>query len=91
MKKAMVLILVAIILWLGHRTEIDIGRCYDCYGNGKLYNGEPYFNYIKYDEDKVNENDIVLTVCFLNPLNNYFDDIICRFDKIILEDIPNEQ
>ena len=87
MKKALIIIAALSVLWLGYRTQIDIGRCYDMYGNGKLYNGESYFNYIKYDEN-VTENDIVITVCLLNPFNNYIDDIIVRYDKVILEDMP---
>lgn len=87
MKKCILILLSLLLIWLAVRTEIDVGRCYDNNGNGKLYNGESYYNYIKYDEEYINENDIVITVCVLNPFNTYGDDIVFRFDKIIFKDI----
>lgn len=86
MKKIAIIIITFLLLgWLGYRSDIDVGRCIDYSGNGKIYNGEPYYNYIKYDEYKVSKNDIVLTVCILNPFNLYVDDIVFRFDAILLK------
>ena len=78
-------IIIAVLLilssaWIFHRTEIDVGRVLNNQGDGKLYNGESFYNYIHYDTDRFSENDIVLTVDLLNPLNNYCDDIVFRCD-----------
>ncbi len=80
------MIIAALLLtaWIGHRTEIDLGLCLNNDGDGKLYNGEPFYNYIHYPE-KVNAGDLVLTVDLLNPLNNYCDDIVFRTDFVVKE------
>ena len=82
MRKYIVLVALLILssAWIFHRTEIDFGRVLNNQGDGKLYNGEPFYNYIHYDTDRFSENDIVLTVDLLNPLNNYCDDIVFRCD-----------
>jgi len=85
MKKLVLLSLIP-FLWLAHRTEIDCGRVINNQGDGKLYNGEAFYNYIHYPE-KYHENDIILTLEVLNPLNNYCDDIIIRHDIRIFENI----
>lgn len=86
--KLVTLFIVAImVVWLGIRTEANFGRCLDNDGNGKVYNGESYYNYIKYDNNKVQENDIVFTIDLLNPLNNYCDDIIFRYDIVVLKNV----
>ena len=72
--------------WIFHRTEADVGRVLNDQGDGKLYNGEPFYNYIHYDESRFNQDDIVLTVDLLNPLNTYEDDIIWRYDIALFED-----
>lgn len=90
MKKTIIIICGVIALltaWIGHRTEIDFGRVTNNQGDGKLYNGEPYYNYCYYDTARFHENDIVLTVCILNPLNNYCDDIVIRLDKCVFRNI----
>lgn len=69
------------------RTEIDFGRVLNNQGDGKLYNGEAFYNYCYYDADRFHENDIVLTVCFLNPFNNYCDDILIRSDFTFLRNV----
>lgn len=84
-KIALIVIFSLLTIWIGFRTDIDIGRCCDNSGNGKVYNGEPYYNYIYYDETKISQNDIVLTIFILNPLNTYVDDIIFRYDKSLLK------
>lgn len=91
MKKVIILIAMSCVLviagWMAHRTEVDFGRVLNDQGDGKLYNGEPFYNYCYYDTDRFDENDIVLTVCFLNPLNNYCDDILLRYDFTFLKDV----
>lgn len=80
MVKYLIIGLLAVsTLWTAHRTDIDFGRVLNEDGDGKLYNGESYYNYIAYP-DKYHTDDIIMTVCFLNPLNNYCDDIILRYD-----------
>lgn len=78
--------LVAIVLLLVWKVDIDFGRCLDNSGNGKLYNGEEFYNYISYSGTGAEENDIVLTVCFLNPFSVACDDVIYRADVIVLKD-----
>lgn len=84
MKKFMIIAVLLVGAWIGHRTELDLGICLNMNGDGKLYNGEPYYNYIKYPEN-VFPGDLVLTFDILNPLNNYCDDIIYRTDFVINE------
>ena len=81
MKKIILLSLITLALtgWIAHRTDIDVGRVLNDQGDGKLYNGEVYYNYIAYP-DKYEQDDIILTVCLLNPFNNYCDDIVIRHD-----------
>lgn len=90
MKKAMIIVagifFMALAIWMSHRTEIDFGRVLNSQGDGKLYNGEPFYNYICYDQERFQKDDIVLTICFLNPFNNYCDDILVRTDFRILKD-----
>lgn len=81
------IILTGIIAWLAHRTEVDFGRVLNNQGDGKLYNGETFYNYCYYDPERFQEDDIVLTVCFLNPANNYCDDIILRYDFTVLKNV----
>ena len=63
--------------------DITVGRCVDNAGNGKEYNGEPYYNYIKYDESEVYENDIVVTGFILNSYGECEERL---FDMVILKD-----
>ena len=87
MKKIILLSLLAIsTLWTAHRIDFDIGRVLNSDGDGKLYNGEPYYNYIWYPT-YYNENDIILTISFMNPLNNECDDMITRMDIRLLRNI----
>ena len=64
-------------------VDITVGRCVDNAGNGKEYNGESYYNYIKYDESKIHENDIVITGFILNEYGECEERL---FDKVILKD-----
>lgn len=85
-KYILIALLAASALWMNHRTDIDFGRVLNEDGDGKLYNGESYYNYIAYPE-QYHTDDIILTVCVLNPLNNYCDDIILRYDLRIFKNI----
>ena len=90
MKKTLIITVFSIIAlasgWIFHRSEFDVGRVLNNTGDGKLYNGEPFYNYIHYDETRFYENDIVFTYDLLNPLNTYCDDIIFRYDVRLFKD-----
>jgi hypothetical protein len=89
-KKIILFTLLAVVLFLVWKVDIDFGRCLDNAGNGKLYNGEEFYNYISYRGTGAEENDIVFTVCFLNPFNMECDDIIYRADLVIFKDAKGE-
>ena len=74
--------LLAATMFLSPFVEFCVGRCLDNDGNGKEYNGEPYYNYIHYPET-VSENDIVLTMFILDTNGEYAERV---FDKVILKD-----
>ena len=80
-------IILSLILVLNPFIEVIVGRCTDNLGNGKEYNGEPYYNYIKYDESEVFENDIVVTGFILNSEGEceerLFDTVVFRDTKEI--------
>ena len=76
-------IILSLILVLNPFIEVTVGRCTDNLGNGKEYNGEPYYNYIHYDESKIHENDIVVTGFILNE---YGECEYRVFDTVILKD-----
>lgn len=83
MKKTtkMVLTLTVLILArLAFRSDIEKGICLNSDGDGKVYNGEPYYNYINYSRTDASEGDELITYELLNPLNNYCDDIVLRID-----------
>ena len=86
MKRYLLLALIIPALWIAHRIEFDIGRVLNAEGDGKLYNGEPYYNYIWYPT-YYDENDIIMTISFMNPLNNECDDMITRMDIRLLRNI----
>ena len=77
------MLIFACISLLNPFVDISVGRCMDNAGNGKEYNGEPYYNYIKYDENIIHENDIVVTGFILNE---YGECEYRLFDKVILKD-----
>ena len=78
----LIISLFVLLTVLNPFTDITIGRCIDNAGNGKEYNGEPYYNYIKYDETSIHKNDIVITGFILNTDGEYEYRV---FDKVILE------
>ena len=80
--KAIVIILALGIIRIISRTEIEKGICLNKYGDGQLYNGEPFYNYISYSGTDAKPGDEVITIDVLNPLNNYCDDIIFRYDIV---------
>lgn len=82
-KAVTILALVAIAYTAIFRTEYDKGVCLNEQGDGKLYNGEPVYNYISYASTDAKPGDEVFTVCILNPTNTYCDDIIYRHDWIL--------
>ena len=85
MKRIIIIALIALSAWMFHRTDADIGRVVNSAGDGKLYNGEEYYNYIKYNPKHYHQDDIVLTLDFMNPFNNACDDVILRYDIRLLE------
>lgn len=78
-----ILIALGIITLTVVNTEIDFGACLNSQGDGMLYNGEPYYNYISYASTGAQAGDKVLTVFFKNPTNLAPDDYIYRHDWII--------
>lgn len=81
--KLIIALLAVAIIRIGTRTEVCKGICLDDYGNGKVYNGDDYYNYISYEHTTANAGDEVLTIDILNPLNNACDDIIFRYDIVL--------
>lgn len=82
MKKAKI-ILVAVLIMVFRliaRSEIDKGICLNDNGDGRLYNGEPYYNYISYKYTDAKPGNELITYDLLNPFNNYCDDIVIRID-----------
>lgn len=75
-------IILSLILVFNPFIDVTVGRCMDNVGNGKEYNGEPYYNYIKYDESEVHENDIVVTGFILNHYRECEERL---FDIVILK------
>ena len=83
MKKTIIVILLAFIAYTAiFRTEYEKGICLNEEQDGKLDNGEPYYNYISYKSTDAKPGDKVFTVLILNPLNTYCDDYIYRHDWI---------
>ena len=79
--KNIYIIATAILILLN--TEIDFGVCLNAQGDGKTYNGDPYYNYISYASTDATTGDKVLTVFFKNPTNLECDDYIYRHDYIV--------
>ena len=79
--------LMVLLTLLNPFVDISVGRCIDNTGNGKEYNGEPYYNYIKYDENIIHENDIVVTGFILNEYGECEERL---FDIVVLKDTPFE-
>lgn len=78
----LIIILNIILMLVNPFVDVTIGRCVDNVGNGKEYNSEPYYNYIKYDETKIHENDIVITGFILDK---YGECEYRVFDAVVLK------
>lgn len=76
------IILMAVMTLVNPFVEVTVGRCTDNLGNGKEYNGEPYYNYIKYDASEIHENDIVVTGLILDSYGEAEE----RFDVVVFKD-----
>ena len=76
------IILTIIILFGVEFLQVEFGRCTNSETkDGKLYNGESFYNYISYKcVNSVSENDIVMTIS-INDVNN---ECIERFDTVLL-------
>lgn len=81
------IIIFSIISLVNPFVDISVGRCIDNAGNGKEYNGESYYNYIKYDENIIHENDIVITGFILDEYGECEERL---FDVVVLKDTPFE-
>lgn len=79
--------LMVLLMVLNPFTDITVGRCIDNAGNGKEYNGEPYYNYIKYNESEIHENDIIVTGFILNEYGECEKRL---FDVVVLKDTSFE-
>ena len=79
----LIISLMVLLMVLNPFVDVTVGRCMDNAGNGKEYNGEPYYNYIAYDETKIKENDIVVTGFILNRYGECEERL---FDIVILKD-----
>ena len=61
-----------------------VGIVLDEEGNGKLFNGDDYYNYINYaNVNDFKVGDYIVTYCVYNPMTNYVDDVMFRMDYII--------
>lgn len=85
-KNITIIILTILLLFSRFRPTLDFGFCMDNNGNGILLNQndlmpiDDYYNYIGYDKNLMGK--YIYTLCIYNPLNNYCDDIIIRYDFI---------
>lgn len=77
----MMIILTIVILFGVGFLQVDFGRCTNAEKDGKLYNGELFYNYISYKcVESVSENDIVMTI----SINDIDNECIERFDTVLL-------
>ena len=61
--KCIIGIIIGVVFLFGFSIfEIDFGRCLNDAGDGKLYNGEPFYNYISYQNTTAQQDDIVMTL-----------------------------
>ena len=78
--KCIIGIFIGVVFLFGFKVfEIDFGRCLNDAGDGKLYNGEPYYNYISY-RGIGQQDDIIITFC----INDFYGDCEWRGDIVIL-------
>lgn len=80
--------LMVLLTVLNPFIDITVGRCTDNAGNGKEYNGEPYYNYINYGgHGDIHTNDIVVTGFILNEYGECEERL---FDVVVLKDTKEE-
>lgn len=79
--------LMVLLTVLNPFIDITVGRCVNNFGDGKEYNGEPYYNYIHYDSEIIHTDDIVVTGFILNE---YGECEVRLFDVVVLKDTPFE-
>ena len=76
-------------------VERIIGKVKDNNGNGKVLNlpkdTDKTFDYISYANVKANKGDIVVTYLLYNPESNGDDDIIARWDYVIVKAKGNKK
>lgn len=83
--KILGIFVLALFIMTCPRFEICVGKCIDNVGNGKEYNGEPYYNYINYNgHGDIHKNDIVVTGFILDE-NGECEKRL--FDKVILRNV----
>lgn len=81
-------IFIGIVLLFGFKVfEIDFGRCLNDAGDGKLYNGEPFYNYISYHYIDAQKDDIVMTFC----VNDHYGECLERWDWIVLRNTKGKE
>lgn len=80
--KCIISIFIGVVLLFGFKVfEIDFGRCLNDVGDGKLYNGEPFYNYISYRYTSAKQDDIVMTF----SVNDFkYKECLWRGDIVIL-------
>ena len=81
-KYLIAVVTVVVVAFATNFLEIDFGRCLNDDGDGKLYNGESYYNYISY-HNIAKENDIVMTF----SVNDFNKECLERWDYIILKNV----
>ena len=80
-----ILISLTLLMFIS-RFEINFGRCLNSDGDGKLYNGEPYYNYINYGGHiDAHYDDIIMTI----SLNDFNNECVERWDYIIFKNTPS--
>ena len=84
----LIITLFIVLTLLNPFVDITVGRCLDEQGNGKEYNGEPYYNYINYGgHGDIHTNDIVVTGFILNEYGECEERL---FDVVVLKDTKEE-
>lgn len=80
-KFAITMIILAVLLFALRIFEINFGRCLNDAGDGKLYNGEPFYNYISYKG--IGEQDDIIMTFSVNDLK--YNECVWRGDIVILK------
>ena len=80
--KCIIGIFIGVVLLFSFKVlEINFGRCLNDAGDGKIYNGEPFYNYISYRRTTAKQDDIVMTF----SINDFkYKECLWRGDIVIL-------